>query len=87
MKLPKLDGIEVLQRIQADEGLRAIPVVMLTTSSEEQDVLRSYEFGANAYVVKPVAFKDFVEAVQALGAFWAVLNAPPPGSLKFRRLG
>ncbi len=87
VKLPKLDGIEVLQQIQADEGLRAIPVVMLTTSSEEQDVLRSYEFGANAYVVKPVAFKDFVEAVQALGAFWAVLNAPPPGSLKFRRQG
>lgn len=87
VKLPKLDGIEVLERIRADAGLRAIPVVMLTTSSEEQDVLRSYKHGANAYVVKPVVFKDFLEAVQAIGAFWAVVNAPPPGSLKFRRQG
>ena len=87
VKLPKVDGIEVLQQMRADEGLRAIPVVMLTTSSEEQDILRSYEFGANTYVVKPVVFQDFIEAVRALGAFWAVLNAPPPGSLKFHRQG
>ncbi len=87
VKLPKLDGIEVLERMRADADLRTIPVVMLTTSSEEQDILRSYEFGANAYVVKPVAFAEFVAAVQALGVFWAVLNAPPPGSLKFRHQG
>jgi CheY-like chemotaxis protein len=87
VKLPKVDGIEVLEKIQADETLRAIPVVMLTTSSEEQDMLRSDKFGANAYVVKPVMFQDFIEAIRALGAFWAVLNAPPPGSLKFRRQG
>lgn len=87
VKLPKVDGIEVLQQMRVDEALRAIPVVMLTTSSEEQDILRSYEFGANAYVVKPVMFEDFIEAVRALGAFWAVVNAPPPGSLKFHRQG
>ena len=85
VKLPKVDGIEVLEQMRADEGLRAIPVVMLTTSSEEQDILRSYKFGANAYVVKPVVFQDFIDAIRALGAFWAVLNAPPPGSLKFHR--
>ncbi len=87
VKLPKVDGIEVLEQMRADEGLRTIPVVMLTTSSEEQDILRSYEFGANAYVVKPVMFEAFIEAVRALGAFWAVVNAPPPGSLKFHRQG
>ena len=85
VKLPKVDGIEVLEQMRADEVLRAIPVVMLTTSSEEQDILRSYKFGANAYVVKPVVFQDFIDAIRALGAFWAVLNAPPPGSLKFHR--
>ena len=85
VKLPKVDGIEVLEQMRADELLRAIPVVMLTTSSKEQDILRSYNFGANAYVIKPVVFQDFIEAIRALGAFWAVLNAPPPGSLKFHR--
>ena len=87
VKLPKIDGIEVLDQMRTDASLRTVPVVMLTTSSEEQDVLRSYELGANAYVVKPVAFPEFMAAVQALGVFWAVLNAPPPGSLKFRHQG
>lgn len=82
LKLPKLDGIQVLERIKADETLHSIPVVMLTTSREEKDLLNSYKLGVNAYVVKPVAFKDFVDAIQDLGIFWAVLNEPPPGSMK-----
>ena len=83
LKLPKLDGIQVLERIKADEALQTVPVVMLTTSREEKDLVHSYKLGVNAYVVKPVAFKDFVEAIQDLGIFWAVLNEPPPGSMKF----
>ena len=75
----------MLQAVRADSGLRSIPVVMLTSSQEESDVLRSYEFGVNAYVVKPVAFDQFVSAIAELGIFWAVLNEPPPGSLKAAR--
>ena len=82
LKLPKIDGIEVLEKIKAEASLQAVPVVMLTTSREEKDLLRSYQLGVNAYVVKPVAFKDFIEAIQELGVFWAVVNEPPPGSLK-----
>ncbi len=82
LKLPKVDGIEVLERVKADESLRAVPVVMLTTSREEKDLVRSYKLGVNAYVVKPVVFKEFIDAIQELGVFWAVLNEPPPGSLK-----
>lgn len=82
LKLPKIDGIEVLEKIKAEASLQAVPVVMLTTSREEKDLLRSYQLGVNAYVVKPVAFKDFIEAIQDLGVFWAVVNEPPPGSLK-----
>lgn len=78
LKMPKIDGLEVLQQIKADEKLRTIPVVMLTSSREEQDLIRSYRLGVNAYVVKPVDFKAFVDAVRQLGAFWAVLNEPPP---------
>ena len=82
IKMPKVDGLEVLRRMKADERLRAIPVVMLTSSREEQDLVESYRLGVNAYVVKPVAFKEFIEAVRTLGLFWAVINQPPPGSLR-----
>lgn len=85
LKLPKVNGLEVLQTVRSTEALRSIPVVMLTSSHEESDVLRSYQLGVNAYVVKPVEFKEFVEAIADLGIFWAVLNEPPPGSLKTRR--
>lgn len=82
LKLPKLDGIQVLEEIRGTPQLQSIPVVMLTTSREEKDLVRSYKLGVNAYVVKPVAFKEFIDAIQDLGVFWAVLNEPPPGSLK-----
>ena len=85
LKLPKIDGIEVLERVRSVEHLRSIPVVMLTTSREEKDLVRSYKLGVNAYVVKPIAFNEFIAAIQDLGVFWAVLNEPPPGSLKFDR--
>jgi CheY-like chemotaxis protein len=77
-KLPKVDGHEVLKAVRGDEKLRRIPVVMLTSSREETDLLRSYDLGVNAYVVKPVAFDDFMAAINDLGMFWAVLNEPPP---------
>jgi CheY-like chemotaxis protein len=80
LKLPKVDGLEVLERVKADPHLRAIPVVVLTSSREEQDLVKSYNSGTNAYVVKPVDFHEFVEAVRKLGLFWAVVNHPPPGS-------
>ena len=80
LKLPKIDGLEVLKEIRNTPGLRSIPVVMLTSSKEEQDLLRSYELGVNAYVVKPVDFEEFVRSIADLGIFWAVLNEPPPGS-------
>lgn len=82
LKLPKVDGLQVLEAVKGDAGLKAVPVVMLTTSREEQDVVRSYALGVNAFVVKPVAFKEFLDAIQDLGVFWAVLNEPPPGSLR-----
>jgi CheY-like chemotaxis protein len=85
LKLPKVNGLEVLQTVRQTESLRSIPVVMLTSSHEETDVLRSYQLGVNAYVVKPVEFKQFVEAIADLGIFWAVLNEPPPGSLRSAR--
>ncbi|MEI6206804.1 MAG: response regulator [Desulfuromonadales bacterium] len=78
IKMPRMDGIEVLRAIRSDPALKMIPVVMLTSSREEQDLIRSYELGINAYVVKPVNFTDFVEAVKQLGGFWAVLNELPP---------
>ena len=77
-KLPKVDGHEVLKTVREDEELRRIPVVMLTSSREESDLLRSYDLGVNAYVVKPVQFDDFMDAIKDLGVFWAVLNEPPP---------
>lgn len=82
LKLPKVDGIQVLEKVKAEPSLQSIPVVMLTTSREEKDLIKSYQLGVNAYVVKPVAFKEFIEAIQELGIFWAVVNEPPPGSLK-----
>lgn len=80
LKLPKVDGLEVLEQIKKDEKLRTVPVVMLTSSREEQDLIRSYDLGVNAYVVKPVEFGEFIEALQELGLFWAVINQPPPRS-------
>ncbi|WPB56088.1 response regulator [Xylophilus sp. GOD-11R] len=85
LKLPKVNGLEVLEAVRASATLRAIPVVMLTSSQEESDLVRSYELGVNAYVVKPVEFKQFVSAIADLGIFWAVLNEPPPGSFKATR--
>ncbi len=78
IKMPKINGIEVLKQIKKDEGLRKIPVVMLTSSREEQDLIVSYNLGVNAYVVKPVDFQQFIYAVRQLGLFWAVINEPPP---------
>lgn len=85
LKLPKMDGLEVLKIVRDTPELRSIPVVMLTSSREEPDLLKAYELGVNAYVVKPVEFKDFVAAISDLGIFWAVLNEPPPGSLRLMR--
>ncbi len=82
LKLPKVDGLEVLRRIKSDEKLKTIPVVVLTSSHEEKDMVASYRMGVNAYVVKPVEFHEFVNAVRELGVFWAVINQPPPGSIK-----
>ena len=85
LKLPKIDGLEVLKTVRETPDLRSIPVVMLTSSREEPDLMKAYELGVNAYVVKPVEFRDFVTAISDLGIFWAVLNEPPPGSLKLQR--
>jgi CheY-like chemotaxis protein len=85
LKLPKIDGLEVLETIRSSDTLKSIAVVMLTSSREEQDLARSYALGVNAYVVKPVEFNEFVEAIADLGVFWAVLNEPPPGSTRVRR--
>ena len=78
LKMPKKDGLEVLREMKADEKLKTIPVVMLTSSREESDLVRSYELGVNAYVVKPVRFEEFVEAIRQIGIFWALINQPPP---------
>ncbi len=80
LKLPKVDGLEVLKQIKADERLRIIPVVVLTSSKEEKDMVASYRLGVNAYVVKPVDFHEFVNAIKELGVFWAIINEPPPRS-------
>jgi DNA-binding response OmpR family regulator len=85
LKLPKVNGLEVLKVVRTTDSLKSVPVVMLTSSQEESDVLRSYELGVNAYVVKPVEFRQFVAAIADLGVFWAVLNEPPPGSMKTTR--
>jgi CheY-like chemotaxis protein len=81
LKMPKVDGLEVLREIKSDPELKKIPVVMVTSSREEQDLVKSYHLGVNAYVVKPVDFRQFVESVKQLGFFWAILNEPPPGTV------
>jgi CheY-like chemotaxis protein len=81
LKLPKVDGLEVLERVKRHPRLRAIPIVMLTSSREESDIVRSYQFGVNSFVVKPVEFNAFFNAIRDLGVFWAVLNEPPPGDI------
>jgi CheY-like chemotaxis protein len=78
LKMPRVDGLEVLRQMKADPNLKSIPVVMLTSSREEQDLVRSYELGVNAYVVKPVNFQQFLDSVKQLGCFWALINEPPP---------
>jgi DNA-binding response OmpR family regulator len=82
LKLPKIDGLEVLGKLKSDEKLKMIPVVVLTSSREERDMVASYKLGVNAYVVKPVDFHEFVNAIKELGIFWAIINEPPPGSSK-----
>lgn len=81
LKLPKVDGLEVLEQVKTDPALKTVPVVMLTSSREEQDLVRSYNLGANAYVVKPMEFQEFVNAIKEVGLFWAIVNQPPPGCL------
>jgi len=78
LKMPKVDGLEVLRQVKGDPDLRTIPVVMMTSSREEQDLVEGYEGGANAYVVKPMDFSSFMDAMKAVGVFWAAVNEPPP---------
>jgi CheY-like chemotaxis protein len=85
LKLPKVNGLEVLQQIKTDERLKVIPVVVLTSSREETDMVASYQLGVNAYVVKPVDFHEFVNAIKELGIFWAIINEAPPGSVGRKR--
>jgi CheY-like chemotaxis protein len=85
LKLPKVDGLEVLAQLKSDPDLRLIPIVVLTSSREEQDLINSYNLGTNAYVVKPVDFHEFVDAIKELGLFWAVVNQPPPRSIPCRQ--
>jgi CheY-like chemotaxis protein len=85
VKLPKVDGIEVLRQMRSDEVLRMVPVVMLSSSNEQTDLLRSYALGTSAYVVKPMDFFDFVVTVKQLGLFWGLINEPPPGIQRIPR--
>jgi CheY-like chemotaxis protein len=82
IKMPRMDGIEVLRQMKSHPDLKSVPVVMLTSSREERDIVESYRLGVSAYVVKPVAFDEFIRAVKTVGLFWAVLNQPPPGSIR-----
>ncbi|MGB6686529.1 MAG: response regulator [Terracidiphilus sp.] len=82
LKLPKIDGLEVLRQVKSDDNLKMIPVVVLTSSREEKDLVSSYRLGVNAYVVKPVDFHEFVNAIKELGVFWAIINAAPPGTVR-----
>ncbi len=82
IKMPKIDGLQVLNKIKSDENLRTIPVVIITSSNEEKDLVNSYNLGVNAYIRKPIDFERFVESVRQIGYFWAVLNEPPAGSVK-----
>lgn len=78
LKLPKVDGLEVLRRLKADATLKKVPVVVMTSSKEERDIVESYELGVNSYIVKPVDFDKFIEAVRQLGLYWLILNVTPP---------
>ena len=80
LKMPKVDGLEVLRQVKGDPALRMIPIVVMTSSREEQDVIRSYQLGTNAYVVKPMKYHEFIDAVKQLGVFWALVNEPPPAN-------
>jgi len=82
LKMPKVDGLEVLRQMRSDPEIKRVPVVMVTSSREEQDLVHSYELGVNAYVVKPVDFQKFVDSVKEIGVFWAIINEPPPGTMK-----
>jgi len=82
LKMPRVDGLEVLRQMRRDDTLKRVPVVMITSSREEQDLVKSYQQGVNAYVVKPVDFQKFVVSVKQIGFFWAIINEPPPGSVK-----
>lgn len=82
LKMPKVDGLEVLRQMKSDAALKQVPVVILTSSREEKDLVESYKLGVNAYVVKPVNFQEFIPAVKELGVFWAIINEPPPGSIR-----
>jgi CheY-like chemotaxis protein len=84
LKMPRMDGVEVVRQLKTDEQMRLIPVVILTSSRESRDLEKCYQLGVNAYVVKPVRFTEFVEAVKQIGVFWALVNEPPPGSEKIR---
>jgi two-component system response regulator len=79
IKLPKIDGLEVLRRVRSDDRTRSLPVVVLTTSNEERDIVTSYRLGANSFVRKPVVFEEFVRAVNVLGVYWLLVNEPAPG--------
>ncbi len=81
LKMPKVDGLEVLRQIKGDPKLKVVPVVMMTSSREEQDLVKSYQLGVNSYLVKPVKFQQFVESVKQLSMYWALLNEPPPGTV------
>lgn len=82
LKMPRVDGIEVLRQVKGHPDLKTIPIVVMTSSREDRDLLTTYQLGVNAYVVKPVKFQEFLEAVKQVGAFWAVLNQPPPNSVQ-----
>lgn len=84
LKMPKVDGLEALRQLRADERTRTLPVVVLTSSRESRDLEQCYHLGVNAFVVKPVQFKEFVAAVKEIGIFWALINEPPPGSVRRR---
>ena len=82
LKMPKVDGLEVLRQVKGDPQLRAVPVVIMTSSREERDLVESYRLGVNAYVVKPVDFQKFIESIRQIGFFWAIINEAPPATLK-----
>jgi CheY-like chemotaxis protein len=81
LKMPRMDGLEALRQLRSDARFKHVPVVMITSSREEQDLIRSYQLGVNAYVVKPVDFQKFVECIKQIGFFWALINEPPPGRI------